>query len=386
MNERLKYKMRNTGLMSIKEQVFGMTLKGVFRRKTRSALTIIGIAIGIMLVIALFLIADGLETQFSKVVEEGGGDFIVVEREASDLMTSRVDFSSISTIEKMDGISWVSGVAVTVTKVLDKPYFMVFGINPEDPIAEHYEIIEGHGLSKGDRGKITVGRMIAAQKELHIGDTLNMKGETFEIVGIHETGTSFEDAGGVISLEDAQTLFGFGDEVSIIRVKLVDIKDMDATRAAIENRFPQFLAMKSSEVATYEENLQLISGIAALISLIAVLVGSIGVMNTMIMSVMERTREIGILRAIGWKRRSILSLILKEAVCISIIGGIIGIILGVLMGGTLADLIEIPLTVSVSPEMVIGVFFIAIFLGVLGGFYPAWRASKMSPVEALSRE
>ena len=65
---------------------------------------------------------------------------------------------------------------------------------------------------------------------------------------------------------------------------------------------------------------------------------------------------------------------------------IIGIILGVLMGGTLADLIEIPLTVSVSPEMVIGVFFIAIFLGVLGGFYPAWRASKMSPVEALSRE
>lgn len=370
----------------IAEHFFGMTLKGVFRRKTRSTLTIIGIAIGIMLVTTLIMIANGLETQFSKVIEEGGGDFIVVERDASDLMTSRVDFSTRDAIEKMDNISWASGVAITVTKILDKPYFMVFGINPEEPVAQHYDIIEGRALRTSDTGKIMVGQMISAQKGFHVGSTVSMKGSTFDVVGIYETGTSFEDAGGVILLSDAQSLFGFGKEVSMLRVKLKDIKNLDTTRVAIESQYPQLLVMKSSEVTVYEENLQLISGIAALISLIAVLVGSIGVMNTMIMSVMERTREIGILRAIGWKKSRILTMVLKESLCMSVIGGLVGVLLGALMGTTLTGQIEIPLTVEVTPGLAVGVFLIAIVLGILGGIYPAWRASKMSPMEALSRE
>ncbi|MBU7010557.1 MAG: ABC transporter permease [Theionarchaea archaeon] len=372
--------------MSIKERVFGMTLKSVFRRRMRSGLTIAGIAIGIMLVTALLLVADGLETQFTRVVEEGGGDFIVVERDASDLMMSRVDLSAKRELEKMDEISWVSGMAITVTKILDRPYFMVFGVDPGEPVIQHFEIVEGQQLTSNDTGKIMVGRMISVQKGLQVGDTLNMKGSTFEILGIYETGASFEDAGGVILLSEAQSLFGLGNQVSMLRVKLEDVNKVDAVRTKIEKQYPQLLAMRSSEVVAQQEDLQLIAGISALISLIAIVVGSIGIMNTMVMSVMERIREIGILRAVGWKRRSILSMVLKESLCISIIGGIIGIILGILIVNNLAAEIEIPLTVSITPDLVISAFIIAVILGILGGIYPAWRASKMSPMEALSHE
>lgn len=372
--------------MSIKERVFGMTLKSVFRRRMRSGLTIAGIAIGIMLVTALLLVADGLETQFTRVVEEGGGDFIVVERDASDLMMSRVDLSAKRELEKMDEISWVSGMAITVTKILDRPYFMVFGVDPGEPVIQHFEIVEGQQLTSNDTGKIMVGRMISVQKGLQVGDTLNMKGSTFEIFGIYETGASFEDAGGVILLSEAQSLFGLGNQVSMLRVKLEDVNKVDAVRTKIEKQYPQLLAMRSSEVVAQQEDLQLIAGISALISLIAIVVGSIGIMNTMVMSVMERIREIGILRAVGWKRRSILSMVLKESLCISIIGGIIGIILGILIVNNLAAEIEIPLTVSITPDLVISAFIIAVILGILGGIYPAWRASKMSPMEALSHE
>jgi putative ABC transport system permease protein len=106
----------------------------------------------------------------------------------------------------------------------------------------------------------------------------------------------------------------------------------------------------------------------------------------MIMSVMERIREIGVLRAIGWKKRSILMMVLKESLLISIIGGFIGVVLGILMVGNLATEIEIPLTITVTPDLVVGAFLIAVILGILGGIYPAWRASRMSPMEALSHE
>lgn len=352
----------------------------------RSGLTILGIAVAIMLVTALLLVADGLETQFTRVIEEGGGDFIVVEKDASDLMMSRLDFATRDTMERMDGISWVSGTVVSVTKILDRPYFMVFGLDPEEPIAQHFEVIEGRGLKSGDTDKIIVGRMISVQKGLNVGDKIEMKERTFEIVGIYETGASFEDAGGVVLLEEAQSLFGLGNQVSMLRVKVEDINQLDAVREKIEEEFPQLLAMRSSEVVAHQEDLALIMGIAALISLIAIVVGSIGVMNTMIMSVMERIREIGVLRAIGWKKRSILMMVLKESLLISIIGGFIGVVLGILMVGNLATEIEIPLTITVTPDLVVGAFLIAVILGILGGIYPAWRASRMSPMEALSHE
>jgi putative ABC transport system permease protein len=364
---------------------FGMTFKGVFRRKTRSLLTILSIVVGIMLVTALLMVANGLNTQFQQLSGGSGADFVVLDH-SSDLSSSRVNASIETDLEKMDGISWVSGMVISTTNIGDRPFAFVMGVNPGEKSVEQFRIVEGRTLQSGDTGKVIIGRVMATQEGLKIGDTLNIKDKSFEVVGIYETGVTTEDGGVVIPLGEAQSLFDLGDQVSMLQVKVENIDRVDAIRTQIENRYPQLLALKGSEVANQQADLQLINSISSLIALIAILVGSIVVMNTMIMSVMERTREIGVLRAIGWKRRKILLLILKESFTISIIGGVIGIVLGIVMVNLLTNLAKISLNLPVTLDLVVGVFLITLILGILGGFYPAWRASKMSPMEALSRE
>jgi putative ABC transport system permease protein len=373
-------------IMNIKEHIFGMTLKGAFRRKMRSGLTIVGIAVGIMLVTALLMVASGLEAQFQRVIDEGGGDFIVMEKNAPDLMLSRVDVSVKQELEKIDGISWVSGMIFTTAAVRDRPYVMIFGVELNERIIQQFKVIEGRNLGPGDTGKIVIGRMIAVQEEFDIGDTINIKDSSFEVVGIYETGASFEDGGGVIPLSEVQSLFDIEDQVSLLHVKVEDIDNADAIRDTIENRFPKLMALKSTEVAAKQEDLQLITSIAALISLIAIIVGSIMIMNTMVMSVMERTREIGILRAIGWKKRKILTMILKESLIISVVGGVIGIVLAVGVVKALTGAVSLPVDLPVTADLVVSAFVIAVILGIFGGLYPALRASRMSPMEALSHE
>ena len=372
--------------MSMKERIFGMTLKGVFRRKMRSGLTILGIAIGILLVTALLMVSSGLEAQFKRVIEEGGGDFVVMEKNAPDLMLSRVNLSTLRALEQTEGISWVSGMIFTTAQIGDRPYVITLGMEPDERTLQRFKITEGRTLNQGDSGKVIIGRMLTVQAGYHVGNTIEIKGKSFEIIGVYETGASFEDGGIIIPLTEVQSLFGMEDQVSLLRVKVKDINDVDTIQAQIENRFPAFMALKSTEVAAQQEDLQLITSISALISLIAIVVGSIIVMNTMIMSIMERTREIGILRAIGWKKRKILSMVLKESLTMSIIGGIIGIVIAAGLVNALAEAAQLPVDLPVTADLVIGAFIIAVILGILGGFYPAWRASKMSPMEALSHE
>jgi len=165
-----------------------------------------------------------------------------------------------------------------------------------------------------------------------------------------------------------------------------DLNQLGDIRSTVENEFPQLITLKGPELAAQQQDLQLIQGISYLIALIGIVAGSIVVMNTMIMSVMERTREIGILRAIGWKRRKIISMVLKEAFTISIIGGVLGIVFAIGVVNVLLQAVELPIALPVTADLVVLVFLIAVIVGILGGFYPAWRASKMSPMEALSRE
>jgi putative ABC transport system permease protein len=334
---------------------FGMTFKGVFRRKTRSLLTILSIVVGIMLVTALLMVANGLNTQFQQLSGGSGADFVVLDH-SSDLSSSRVNASIENDLENMDGISWVSGMVISTTNIGDRPFAFVMGVNPGEKSVEQFRIVEGRTLQSGDAGKVIIGRVMATQEGLKIGDTLNIKDKSFEVVGIYETGVTTEDGGVVVPLSEAQSLFDLGDQVSMLQVKVENIDRVDAIRTQIETRYPQLLALKGSEVANQQADLQLINSISSLIALIAILVGSIVVMNTMIMSVMERTREIGVLRAIGWKRRKILLLILKESFTISIIGGVIGIVLGIVMVNLLTNLAKISLNLPVTLDLVVGFF------------------------------
>jgi ABC-type antimicrobial peptide transport system permease subunit len=221
-----------------------------------------------------------------------------------------------------------------------------------------------------------------------VGQTLRLFNTAFRIVGIYETGVPFEDGGGVISLRDAQTLFGQPHKVSFLGVRLENPSQAEAVEREIEERFPEVAVSQSSEFAEDVTDLQFMRSGTWAIAFLALLVGGAGMTNTMVMSVFERTREIGVLRALGWRKGRVLWMILRESVALSLLGGAVGLVAGVAL---ILLLNEIPFFAGfVQARFSLGLFaqalVTALVLGAIGGAYPAWRASRLRPIEALRYE
>jgi putative ABC transport system permease protein len=222
-----------------------------------------------------------------------------------------------------------------------------------------------------------------------VGDTIELGGVRFRVVGVFESGISWEELGGVITLRDAQALVGRPRKVTMYAVRLFDPLQAEQIVEVLNARFAgEVYASLSGEFADTLPDMEASQGMMDGISAMAILIGGVGVLNTMLMAVMERTREIGVLRALGWRRRAVLLLILQEAVLLGLLGGLAGI--GVAFG-LLALMRASPV---VGPYVVphwewdifVRALLVALFLGVFGGLYPAYRATRLQPVDALRYE
>jgi putative ABC transport system permease protein len=182
-------------------------------------------------------------------------------------------------------------------------------------------------------------------------------------------------------------LFNRPRQVSYYMVDVVDPTDVDYVRQAIEKRFPDVTASISSEFAQSTDDMQQLESMTNAVVLMALIVGGIVILNTMIMTIYERTREIGTLRAVGWQKRRILGMVVREAIVLSLLAGAVGILLGMMLTWLIS---RIPaasyLSADYGPRIFVQTLVVTVVLGVLGGLYPAWRASRMSPVEALRYE
>jgi ABC-type antimicrobial peptide transport system permease subunit len=286
----------------------------------------------------------------------------------------------------MPQVEAVSGAILGFISSEELPLFIVTGLDPNSPAMSHYAVVEGRAIRRPM--EVILGRNAAEIYDLGVGDTIQLYDNRYRIVGIYETGITYEEGGGLLALQEAQRLLERGRTVSFIFVDVHDPAQAEAVKAAIDRRFPEARASLSSEFAQNTNDIQSTMAIATAIRMLALIVGGIVVTNTMIMSIYERTREIGTLRALGWSRLRILGQIMQESLYLCLLAALLGSIFGVLL---LTLVSWIPAASQfVDPRWSLATFGVAVGvavgLGLLGGFYPAWRASCLRPVEALRYE
>jgi len=370
-----------------------MILKSLLRRKTRTLLTVAGVAIGVAAIVALGALAEGLAAGYGALGGGSGADLLVAQSDVIDIVFSAVDEEVGTALANLSGVEEATGMVYTMAATKGVPYFIVFGYEPDGFAIRHFKIVAGEGLTEQSARHgghpLILGRAAADNLDKEVGDTLRLYESTYRIVGIYETGASLEDSAGVVLLGDAQALSGHPHQVNTYLLKLRDIKDAERVRQRIERHFADFTVTTSSDFASKQEAIAYIQGFTWAISLLAVVIGGVGVMNTMLMSICERTREFGALRAVGWRRRQVLGLVLKESLTLTGLGGLMGIGLGVAVV-RMVEYMPTPMrgvvSASFSPTLLAQAIGVALALGLVGGAYPAWRASRLMPAEAMRSE
>jgi putative ABC transport system permease protein len=357
---------------------FGLVWKNLMRRPVRTLLTAAGVALGVGLIVALLSIAAGTRQTASDLIHLGRADFGLFQSGVSDATRSLLPVRLEHEVAAGPGVARAAGIFLLVTTVQGKPSSLVFGMAPDEFPARRLTLVAG------DRSGALAGDHFGA----HPGETLQIGARTFRVSGVFHSGDRFEDEGVVLPLPAVQALAKRPGEVTTIAVTAKLGHRPQAVASRLERRYGITAIVEPGQAVKVDTSSRLIIDVGWVISVLALIVGGIGVTNTMAMSVFERVREIGILRAVGWPGRRIAGLIVSEAVGIAAVALALGLGLGVLAARLFTA--RTGLSSLVSPDFTAGVFLwgLAFALGVcvLGAVYPAWRALRLSPIEALRRE
>lgn len=382
-----------------------MSLKNLLSNKLRSFLTMLGIIVGISSVITLISIVQSSTNVITDQVKDLGANLITVSVTGRGTATS-LNYEEVEAWEHRPGIGKVSPVisgSVEVKEELVKETMAIEGVTPKYEEVQNFRIQKGRNIMPVDvdtRQKIVViGTEIAQKyfkKEEAIGKEIYLNGLPFTVVGLLEEksqsllGSYNEKI--LMPITTAERIL-YSDGIKLINIQANSPDEVSLAISTIEKVLnAKFNNDKSSyQVLNQQELLQtmdtvtktmsfLLAGIAG----ISLLVGGIGIMNIMLVSVAERTREIGIRKAIGAKRKDILRLFLIESVMITTIGGIIGIIMGVAGSYGISNLMQVD--PYVSPMVVFISLVFSMSIGVVFGILPANRAAKLKPIDALRVE
>jgi ABC-type antimicrobial peptide transport system permease subunit len=362
-----------------------MAIRNLWRQGARTVLTLLNIGVSIAAIIALEGTAAGMLGSFTAMMRESETDLFVAEA-GVDMDFSAIDERVGARLALRPEVAAVSGMFWTGTTLDQMAMLVVYGYHPREFAIRHYPIIEGQPLSV--RREILVGRMAAEKLNVEVGDTLRLMKSNFRVVGIYETGQAFEDAGVIVGLREAQALTGKPHQVQSYLISLRDPGQVAQHRAALQAAFPDLDFSLTSELAESTSDFRVLQEAADQVSLVAVLIGGVGILNTMLMSVLEQTREIGVLRSLGWRRRQVLGMILQESLVLGVLGGLCGIPLGLGLGALIgaAGIWGGAIEPLYAPMLFVRAILVAIGAGTIGGLYPAWRATRLQPIEALRYE
>lgn len=390
-------------------------------RKKRSFLTILSIFIGVMAIFALVSFGEGLSSYVDKMADEMGADKITILAKGGfgNPLEAGFTFSEddVEFVRKISGVEEAVGFVVTSIKVQeslkDHPKYYYAISYPEERYMQlarelsTLKVYKGRELKDGDIAKVTVGYDYGQDNKifsrgLKVGSKFYVNGKKVEIVGIYESIGNPSDDRNVYFTEEAMFSFlGLERQYQQIAVRAAKTENPSELADKIEERFRRHKNQKAGKedftVQTFEELIEsfssilgVIKGVLVIIGLISVFVAAVNILNTMYTAVLERTQEIGIMKAIGAQNKSILFIFIFEAGLLGIIGAAVGMGLGYIIaetGGALAAGAGYSALQPIYPLwLIIGVLVFGFLMGALSGLAPAIHASKQKPVEALRYE
>lgn len=373
---------------------FKLIFKNPFRNKTRSFLAIVGIAIGIATIVALGLITASLEDSTETTLKEGSAEITVTKigstmgSSSGNLNESYVDkLSEIDGVEKTAGLLDSKIIDTTSDRESSRYGYSLYGAKRDDLNIVGINNVNG-SLYNEEEDELIVGKNLADEENYTIGDTIDVYGNDFKITGIYETGSIFYDSALFTGLSRLQNLTDNEGEISSVSVKIKKDANLTAVNDNIKDKYNDTLNTITTEEMskTIEDTLGMINSATTAIEALAIIIGGLGVINTMMMTVFERTREIGVLKSVGWTKKRILAMIMGESIVLTILSGIIGSVLGVVAVVLLLKVNGGDMTLIFDINIFIKAFAVALTVGILGGLYPAIKASRLSPTEALRYE
>ena len=370
--------------------MLALAWKNLRRRPARWALTIVGLAVAVAVVVSLVGLSQSLESSFLALYTRRGADLVVQRRGGTVQLAKGLPLTLADRIEKMPGVKEVIRGLMDMVAFEKQGLFMVIvnGWEADCPVLDRVQITAGRRLQKGDRRRVMLGRILAANLGKRPGDSVELYSRQFEVVGIFDSFSVYESGAVFMLMEELQQQMDRPGQATGFVVQATppgDARVIQRVRRDIEALDPAIAATPCAEFVRSLKQMQVTRAMSWVVSAIAALIGAIGVLNTMAMSVLERRPEIGAFRAMGWRKRQVAQLIVTESLLLAAAGAMLGTTLGlsVLSGlshlRATSGLVQGDWPVSAILEGTLLTFLMA----ALGAAWPAMRVTAEQPVEAL---
>ncbi|MEO8269555.1 MAG: FtsX-like permease family protein [Aureliella sp.] len=395
--------------------------KNLARRPLRSALTLLALTTAIAAVIALQGISRGFTRSFGELYSAHSVDIVVSRAGSADRLSSSIDQAFAEKIAALPEVNRTAAVLLDTLSLEDDGIYGLpaMGIAPDSWLRSDYEIqlaLEEKDIST-DRPKtqtdlspssastslvadkrpaertVWLGVLLAERLGVSPGGAVNLFDEPYRVKALFKSRSSWENGAMIFDLDELQRLTdrqGQATFIDVVLYPLVAGETLDHSRAqravaAIKQLDSKLLPLATQEFVDTDTRMKLASAMAWMTSMIALILGAIGTFNTMLTSVMERTKEIGILRALGWPKRRVVAMILLESCSLALLASFLGTGLAVLLTWSLAQapLVKGVLSPAIDGGIVMQGFILAIAIGLLGALLPAWRAAQLLPTEAF---
>lgn len=367
---------------------FKLILTNLRRHRIRTFISIAGVAFSVAAMLTVVTVLQGAIGMFSGILSSDS-EIIVFERNVSDLFFSNVPAAAVQEIASWPMVLHADPVLFGIVSSAEHPIITCFGVTPSDARIRKATWLKGNpGDFAQHSDDVVLGERAAEFLAATLGSRVQIGNGTFHVIGILKTANGFEDGGVFMPLGTAQTFFHKEGSSSVITIKLHNKEDATAFKNQVAQKYPNLIGLEDAEFTRSYSQFKILKATAWAVGGCGLLLGGLGVANTMIMSVFTRIREIAIVRVNGFSNLQIAGMIFGESALVSVFGALLGLLIGscFLFALKFVPALHGYVDVTIEPLVVLIVIVLAFLTGIAGALYPATYAMRIRPVEALRFE